>query len=104
MADHRIIKCLMLTTSPNDSESLAAIRKANDLLAKENKCWMEFYGLPEEVDIEDPTTDWSDEIDRILRGRIAQKWIDILSSIKAYYLDNGHLSDKQQTLVRKFMR
>jgi hypothetical protein len=35
----RLLKFLNLTTSDNDHEALVAIRKANELLKKDNKTW-----------------------------------------------------------------
>ena len=35
----RVVKCLMMTTSDNDSEALSAIRSANAMLKKEGLTW-----------------------------------------------------------------
>ena len=105
MLDSRILKCLMLTTSPHDAEALAAIRKANHLLADAKLCWMECFGqLEAPKQPEAGTCNWAAVIDAILCGTISQKWVDILSSIRDYYERYGRLSAKQEALVRKFMR
>jgi hypothetical protein len=41
------IKLMMLTTSPNDSEALTALRKANAMLAQANVNWQEFLSAVE---------------------------------------------------------
>lgn len=41
--NERLIKLLQLSQSPNDCEALAAIRKANAILAKENMDWRQFF-------------------------------------------------------------
>jgi len=42
----KLLKLLMLTTSPNDNESLLAIRTANDILKKNNLSWKSFNLVP----------------------------------------------------------
>src|ERR1035441_10306125 len=37
----RLIKVLAMTTSPNDSEALSAMRKANEIIRAENLTWAE---------------------------------------------------------------
>lgn len=43
----RLIKLMMMTTSTNDAEAVAAVRKANSLLASEKTNWSDFInGVP----------------------------------------------------------
>lgn len=43
MESGKLIKLLQLSQSPNDYEALAAIRRANTLLQKENLDWQAFF-------------------------------------------------------------
>lgn len=43
----KIVKLLQLTQSPNDFEALAAIRKANEILRRENMDWEKFLAPPQ---------------------------------------------------------
>lgn len=51
--DEKIVKLLMLTTSENDGEALSAIRKANLILKKTNRTWLELL-VEEKADTEQP--------------------------------------------------
>lgn len=46
----RLLKILMLTTSPNDHEALAAIRKANEILSAGKTTWRGLLNAAEEYD------------------------------------------------------
>lgn len=44
----RLLKILRLTTSPNDHEALAAIRKANEMLSSNDTSWDKLISATDE--------------------------------------------------------
>lgn len=117
----KFVKILKLTTSPVDGEALAAVRKANEILKRENFEWEHFVlgkihhksGPGEERPF---SPKYSDEIIRpdqiadalsLLLSRVdglGQKTVSMLYSFKSQFDKRGNLSDRQKEVLLKILR
>lgn len=102
----RLTKLLMMTTSDNDGEALAAMRKANSLLAKANMNWENFIGIKTKV--EDVMKKHDDPaipkmFAAVLKSAKGSPFIEWVKSAQRYYGERGYLTNRQyETLVKAF--
>lgn len=123
----KILRCLMLTTSQNDHEALAAIRKANQLLACCNLNWEQYLGVAKRMDVEeqeaepaDPESENPDNYAPKKRMTRFERTALMIAEVKAYLertgspsisfiesleeglLKYGSLTEKQMNALKKF--
>jgi len=73
-----LVKFLNLSTSNNDHEALSAIRKANELLKKNNKAWNDLFvfsikDLKQESGFEQAVHDWAERQQRTYQQQRSQE-------------------------------
>ena len=106
MDTERLTKLLMLTTSSNDAEALAAMRKANALLAQAGLNWEKFIGLRKAIaerTTNKTTVDASDEIEQmfdLLMSSVKGEFSSWIESAYDYYQRNGHLTARQYDVLK----
>jgi hypothetical protein len=113
MNREKFIKLMMLTTSDQDGEALTALRKANAMLAAENKNWEEFlavgagpsstnYGVAKYTDpkVIDPI------FEKLFREvPYMSGFRDFVNDVYQFWLSNHFLTEKQfQALNRAASR
>ena len=93
----KIIKLLNLTTSSNDYEALSAIRKANEILKKDNKIWKDvIHSLPKIKS--EPTID---QMFASLFGCFPEyKSTDFLFGLYGFYEKNNFLTKNQLSKLK----
>src|ERR1035437_5238070 len=122
-------KIMMLTTSSNDSEALAALRKANNILREPKVSWEELLNAtaPKPADQsfrtppsqrKRPAADWNDvnsnkgirytdedEINPMFEKAFANNnsagFGEFLSSIHIWWTNRGWLSEKQYDALKR---
>lgn len=109
----RFKKVMMLTTSPVDAEALAALRKANEVLAANGKTWCEVLDRVVKVEseiepAEDQPTDASrirareidDMFDEVEASDPRGSFADFIADIKRQWNDVRWLSAAQVTALK----
>lgn len=105
-----LVKVLNLTTSPNDSEALAAARKANDLLKRGSTSWEQLLGnggattpMFDEDDgsLDDPEARAIDAaFEEVFKlGDLRGSFEDFIDSIYQQWKENHSLSPKQRAAL-----
>ena len=114
-----LVKCLALTQSNNDSEALAAVRKANLIRDKLGVTWDQLfdddaptandyssyneYAYGSQATYNNQPEDFDDCFESIYsHNPPTGKWEEIIGSIRSQWEMHGSLSDKQAALIRKF--
>lgn len=110
MNREKFIKLMMLTASDQDGEALTALRKANAMLAAENKNWEEF--ISEKPDA--PNTPRSSGVryidpkvidplfDKLLRTVPHMSGFrDFVESVHEFWRDERFLTEKQFRALKK---
>lgn len=110
----KFVKLMMVATSANDHEALAALRKANAMLAAENLNWEEFLfarsgvphyltktkmkgaGVQPREKFSGP--DVSRKLDALLRDAQGS-FGDFVASVKEFYDTNGFLTERQHEAI-----
>jgi hypothetical protein len=109
----KLCKVMMLTTSDNDSEALAALRKANALLKQRGLNWEDIFAALTEAAASDEDEDDSEDYEaaRIraalavaMRSAGSESFRDFLDSIAEQFAEKGFLSPKQRAAVFKSAR
>ncbi len=113
----KIVKLLALTQSPNEHESLSAIRAANKLLTKERLTWEQFFagsGFRDEAPkvkrehyssasnkYQGSTDELEDMLDYLLSRWPGNKFYE---SVANFYQTKGFVTEKQFEAVQKAYR
>ena len=97
----RLTKCLELTSSSHDGETLAAIHKANAIRESLNLMWsdlLEGGNLPAKS-----LEQYEEMFSRIwAHNSPAGKWIQIIEDLESFAQLRGFLTPRQERLVKKF--
>ena len=102
------IKLMMLSTSDQDGEALAALRKANAVLAEANMNWEELIRAKAKAEIrpdERPATGVAEPfieemLEELLRD-VKGSFRDFIVSISEWYDKHGSLTPKQYAAIKK---
>lgn len=108
---NKLSKLMMLTTSTNDNEALAALRKANAILAAQSVSWDEFLkGMKNLVIQEEPKapkkkkdeSDIKEMLQTVLASHLSDTGYEFISSLNAFFTEKNFLTEKQEKALRKF--
>lgn len=118
----RLIKLLMLTQSDQDFEALAALRKANAMLAAQNMNWEEFITnrITWREERKDPDskkeskpkgklyTD-EDEINEYFDTLLTtvspnDSFFEFIQSVHEWWMDKGFLTERQYEVIKSAAR
>lgn len=124
MSTAKLIKLMMMTTSPNDGEALTAIRKANALLAEANVNWEEFINAVETNKQSKPSSNRSSDFEDVSVGNKfkdadvintmferayrrtppGSSFREFLDSVHMWFEINGDLTEKQYLALKRAAR
>ena len=124
MRDSLLVKLMMLTTSTNDAEALAALRKANKILKDAKVNWAELLGAakpdqsfrvpPSRRPRPEPSWDSfgddqrytnEDEInrmfDKVFNSNMSEGFAEFVESVHLWWEQHGWLSVAQYRAIKK---